>query len=175
MLSMPDNYNQSNQEQFFDAESDSGSDSTSYDRILILQMRKCVEVLSMDRKSCMTRIKMKGMIEETQIKDIDELIINHVDTLRVLMNPFLTEVKDDVPKILNIQREIESLDDNLMNKVIIMPTGHRQLLQDMPMPEGHPLIAVAKQKKSKLYRKMFEYLIKSYHDNEEKIKSYSYE
>lgn len=162
-------------EQFFDAESDSGNDSTTYDRLLIMQMKKCVDVLSMDRKSCMIRIKTKDMVEETQVKDIDELIINHVETLRVLMIPFITEVTDDVPIITQIRDKIKQLDDNLRNMIIVMPSGQRGRLEDVPMPENHPMIVVAKQKKSKLYRDMFEYLIRSYHDNEEKIKSYQYE
>jgi hypothetical protein len=162
-------------EQFFDAETDSGSDNTSYDRLLILQMKKCVEVLSMDRKSCMTRVKTNGNIEETQIRDIDELIINHVETFRILMIPFATEVTDHVSIIEELRTRIKELDDNLRNQIIRLPNGRNVKLEDLPMPENHPLIVVAKQKKSKMYREMFEYLIKSYHDNEEKIKSYSYE
>lgn len=163
------------QEQFYDAESDSGSDNTSYDRLLILQMKKCVEVLSMDRKSCMTRIKTNGNIEETQIRDIDELIINHVETFRILMIPFATEVMDDLNMIQMLRDKIRKLDEDIRNQIILLPNGKKARLEDLPMPENHPLIIVNKQKKSKMYREMFEYLIKSYHDNEEKIRSYSYE
>lgn len=162
-------------EVFYDAETDVGGDQTSYDLLIKIQMKKCCEVLSMDRKSCMTRIKTQGNIEETQIKDIDELIINHVETFRVLMMPFASEDKTDIPYIEKIMKEIEELDERVLNQIILLPNGQKAKLQDMPIPENHPIIITNKQKKSKLYRKIFEFLIRSYHDNEEKIKSYSYE
>jgi hypothetical protein len=163
------------QEIFYDAETDVGGDQTSYDLLIKIQMKKCCEVLSLDRKSCTTRIKTEGNVEEITTKDIDELIINHIETFRVLMFPFASEDKTDLPLIMKIMKEIEDLDEKILNQIILLPNGQKARLQDMPIPENHPIIITNKQKKSKLYRKMFEYLIRCYHDNEEKIKSYSYE
>src|SRR3970040_1105057 len=92
-------------EVFIEADSGFGNEKNSYETIILNQIQKCVNVLSREMTGGQIAHKESSTGTEKYFKDVRELVINHIDTLKMVMS---TYVKGDNKKQLNlIMREIE--------------------------------------------------------------------
>jgi len=143
------------------------SNKDSYEMILIQQIQNCVKVLTMDKKSCYDKIKSKGGYELMIVKDLDELIIRNVDTLRVLMNKHLQRnpnFKDEVQRIINEDKQFE-IDYN--NKDIVYQGIGKTKIGLLLLDSEHPLRRSLMTYHSKRYREMFEVLMQCFNKYKE--------
>ena len=85
--------------QFIDADDDYANDKNTFEDIVNLQIKKTADALSKELKSHVVNSKT-GLIEDNR-----QIAINHVETLKNLIYPFLE--KDTPEKIEKIYEEIK--------------------------------------------------------------------
>jgi hypothetical protein len=156
-------------ERFIDTENDTQKygQQESYESIVTRQISECVRILSQPLNSqTITRNKTNSQIDTS---DRREEVINSVDTLRMLMSPFI-EAKSDSDKIYKETNQyIEEFSNN-----IILEDGVKIKIKDSKRNNIDSLHWIELLNyKTKQARKLFEALIGSYHANKTKLAQFS--
>ncbi|MHA1481993.1 MAG: hypothetical protein ACTSQA_00970 [Candidatus Heimdallarchaeaceae archaeon] len=161
------------QDQFIDDDSNFRGEKDSYEGILLKQMQKCVEILTKDRQSCLSSRRTNRGTETSENIDLDELIINAVDTFKMLMFPFTKgSYQEDIKEILKgLKEEI----DNIGDKETMIPGVGKVKIKDAILPEGSIFMEMIKRERSKAYRRIFGILVEAYHKNKGDIAKFSSE
>lgn len=145
-------------EVFYDAENAeeiwSGKKGMTFDDILIKQINKCVEILSKE--------ELEGYKSEKnglQVEDVKEVIINSVETLRMLMstNPVYQksqQVKEILKQVDDEYKRVVSQDVKIGERII--------KVQDLTVEQTRYLFKKYKSFKAEKYRELFEVLINIY-------------
>lgn len=142
--------------QFIDVESGNyGGGKDSYETIVIEQIGKCVRVLSKEEMEGMYRRKDDGTSAYTE--DIREVIINSVETLRMLLFPFISTKKEyeDVENIINNIKDEAKRIENSNIKI----NGKSLKVSEAQIPHNHPILLRYKDFKATKYREMFGFLM----------------
>lgn len=155
------------EEQFIDAEQsqDYYNQKNSYDDILLRQIQRCVEALSKEERGGYFNNDTKVYVEDTR-----EVIINSVETMRMLLTPYIKS-NDAVDKI---KKSISEYYEQLGNTIIIQ-NGQRIKLKDARLSPTHELFQRYKDFKVECYREMFEHLMVAYQKKKGEIQALSYE
>lgn len=142
----------------------------SYETIVTKQIGECVKTLSRPLFiSTATTSKNSGSVS---LGDQREAVINSVDTLRMLMSPFLTS-KDESIKIVN---ETESFINKFGERKIRDKNGVLTQIKDSKEFNQDALVwGELFTYKVKQARKLFEALIKAYHINKTRLAEFSQE
>lgn len=138
--------------QFIDVEGGSyGGGADSYENIVIEQIGKCVRVLSKEEIMGMQRQKDNGTTAYTE--DIREVIINSVETLRMLLFPFIG-TKKEYGNVNEILKKIEEESTKISESKIKL-NGKTLMVRDAQIPGNHPILLRYKDFKANQYRMMF--------------------
>lgn len=161
---------------FIDADAPySGQHENTYEQEVLRQMRRCVDVLSREVTGGMikSRTTKTGQKEE-YIEDVRELIINGVDTFRILM---LKWIKDKEDKLLkDINEEIKKYREELGEKVMLVRGKGHVKIKNLGMVSKQSIIwRDLVDYKAEKYRKVFEILIIVYNKNKDEIARFSEE
>jgi hypothetical protein len=162
--------NSHDNEIFIDADSGFANEKNSYENLILKQMMECVKVLSreMTGGQVMHKINQNGSTEK-YIEDVRELVINHTDTLRMLL---CTYIKDNNEKQINaIKAEIESYKDKMGETVLITPMGPRKIKDIKGVAVDNPMWKEFIHFKATKYREMFEILVNAYNEQKAYIRS----
>lgn len=147
--------------QFIDAESDvsGGEGTTSYETIVLRQISHCVNVLSKEEVGGYVETTAKGT--QRYVADIREEIINSVDTLRMLIKPFILSGKEDenVKKLINDAEDYKLKLKEKYPKIFNTPAVRSEYVRY----------------KSLLYREMFSVLLIIFNRERAEIAKMSYE
>lgn len=164
--------NQDN-EIFIDAEGGFGNDKDSYEVIILKQISKCAEVLSKDMTPGQIVYKESKTGTEKYTEDINEIVINHVDTLKMLLSPYLTgtEQKDNREQIKKIIDEIDKKKKEIGEREIIIPgRGKTKLSELSGLSVDSVYWRTFVDYKAKKYREIFEILVNCYNNQKAVIR-----
>lgn len=150
---------------FIDADGGFGNDKDSYEVIILKQISKCAEVLSKDMTPGQIIYKESKTGTEKYTEDINEIVINHVDTLKMLLSPYLTgtEQKDNREQIKTIIEEIDNKKKEIGERNITIPgKGIVKLNQLSGLSVDSIYWRNFIDYKAKRYREIFEILVNCY-------------
>lgn len=157
-------------EVFIDADSGFQNEKNSYEVIILRQLTECVKVLSreMTGGQVIHKTNQTGTTEK-YIEDVRELVINHVDTLRMLLCTYIE--KDNKKQIEKINKEIKHY-KNVMGEVTVQTTvGPKKMKELKNIPVDNPAWKDFINFKAKKYREMFEVLVNAYNEQKAYIRS----
>lgn len=162
-------------ERYIDADEHGPEGTTSYEQEILRHMRRCIDVLSKEVTGGVikTRVLKTGK-QENYIEDVKHLIINHVDTLRILLKPFLKD--DDIKKIKKIKKQIKNFKDIIDNKLKFVPGIGNIKFKDLTfISVDEPQYKKFYEYKAEKHRKIFELLVYAYHKSKKEIEAFSEE
>lgn len=163
--------NSHDNEIFIDADAGFQTESNSYEVLLLKQMHECVKTLSreMTGGQIMEKTTKSGSTEK-YVEDVRELVINHVDALRMLMSSY---IKGDNKKQLEaIMKEIKEYKEKMMNTEITIPGRGKIKIGDFKgVPADHPIWKDFIHFKALRYREIFEILANAYNEEKAYIRS----
>jgi len=155
---------------YIDAESGYKNEKNTFDQIVLEQIRECVKVLSRGTLVKSANPK-KDSVDAILSKDSRELIIDHVDTLRILLIPFTKEKAQE--KIDELKKEIKEYVEDLEEKEIIVYGKGKQKVGEAGLDiKAKPMQELLSFKCWK-HRKMFEVLIGVYNKRKIDIERFS--
>jgi hypothetical protein len=157
-------------EVFIDADSGFTNEKNSYENLILLQMQKCTNVLSREMTGGQIIHKEGVGGVEKYIEDVRELVINHIDTLRMLM---CTYIKDENKKSLNaIMKEIEDYKKEIGEIEINIPgRGPTKMKLIKGVHVDNPIWKEFISFKALKYRDIFEVLVNSYNEQRAYLRS----
>ena len=157
--------------QFIDAEEEDYGDGTqTYEQIITKQIQRCVDVLSKEVRSGYNKGSNKTGV--VYVEDTRELIINSVETLRMLMSPFFK----DPTELNKLKEEIENYIKTLEDKKVLQDGGETIRVGDLPVIDKESFIAKQLSEfQMRKYRQMFEVLVNLYHNIKSELAALSYE
>lgn len=157
------------QESFIDADAGFSNDKNSYDGIILKQIQNCVDVLSREMTGGQVIHKASNTGVEKYVEDVRELVINHVDSLKMLMANYIKgKNKTQIKKILT---EIEEYKKDMgEKKVLIKGQGYIQVKDIKTVYVDSPIWKEYINYKSQKYREVFEVLILIYNNSKAEIK-----
>ena len=162
--------NNHDNEVFIDADAGFSNDKDSYDTILLNQINNCVKVLSREMTGGQVMHKETKTGTEKYMEDVRELVINHVDTLRMLLASYIEGDNKDQLKI--ITDEINDYKKELMKtKVVIAGRGEVEMGTIKGMSADNPIMKEYINFKALRYRDIFEILIACYNKKKAYIRS----
>lgn len=166
---MPDEKNYDN-EVFIDADGGFSNEKDSYENIILKQINECVKVLSREMTGGQIMHKETRTGTEKYIEDVRELVVNHVDTLRMLLGFY---IKGENKKQLNkVKKEIEDYKEKIGNNTIIVPgRGPIKVSDFKGLSTESPYWKDFINFKAIKYREIFEILVVSYNEGKAEIKS----
>ena len=155
---------------FIDADSGFGNEKNSYEVIILNQITACVRVLSREMTGGQIMYKESSSGTEKYIEDVRELVINHVDTLKMLMTTYVKgKNKQQLNMILN---EIEEYKDELLDTNKVVPgKGIVKLRNIKGINPTDPIWKEFIHHKALRYREVFEILVCSYNEEKAYIRS----
>ena len=157
-------------EVFIDADSGFQNENNSYENIILKQMMECVRVLSreMTGGQVMHKTNQNGSTEK-YVEDVRELVINHTDTLRMLL---CTYIKDNnLTQINQLKKEIEDYKKQMGETIVITPLGPKKMKEIKGVPVDNPMWKEFIHFKAQKYREMFEVLVNAYNEQKAYIRS----
>jgi hypothetical protein len=157
-------------EVFIDADSGFSNEKDSYEALILKQMAKCAEVLSRDMTPGQVVHKESKTGTEKYLEDVPEIVINHIDTLRMLL---CTYIKDHNKKQIDIiLNEIKEFKEQIGERKIILPGKGHIHLKDIKGVDSHSIhwkeFVVFKALK---HREMFEVLVNCYNEQKAEIRA----
>lgn len=165
-----------NDEQFIDADAPYGKE-TNFEQEVIRQMRRCNDTLSKEVTGGTMKVRLtKSGQQETYIEDVHELVINCVDTFRILLQHFIKKKQGHQDKIDKIKTDIKDYKDVLGERKMIVPGVG--LIKIKEIGVIHRESAVWRELlsyKTDKYRELYEVLIAVYTDNKAEIAQFSEE
>lgn len=166
---MPEEPNYNN-EIFIDADAGFTNEKNSYENLILLQIQSCVKVLSREMTGGQIIHKTSNTGTEKYIEDVRELVINHVDALRMLMTTYVKGKNQEQLKI--ILKEIETYKDTIgENEIIIPGKGKVKIKSIKGMAPDNPIWKDFINFKALKYREIFEILVSAYNDQKAYIRS----
>ena len=159
-----------NNEVFIDAEDGFSSEKDSYENIILRQINECVKVLSREMTGGQVIHKETKTGTEKYLEDVRELVVNHVDTLRMLLCVY---VKGDNKKQLELVKvEIEDYKKQIGENIIVVPgRGEVKVANFKGMSAENPYMKDFTNFKAMKYREIFEILVMSYNEQKAHIRS----
>ncbi len=161
-------------EQFIDADAPYSKES-NFEQEILRQMRRCDDNLSKELTGGTVRVRMtKTGQQETYIEDVHELVINSVDTFRILIQHFIKEKhKEKIEKIYN---DIKEFQEDLGEKTTMVRGIGMVKIKDIVMlhresPVWREFILF----KTNKHREIYQILIQVYNDNKAEIAKFSEE
>jgi hypothetical protein len=156
---------------FIDADAGFINESNSFEIVIVKQIQKCVEVLSREMTGGQVIHKTgPGGSTEKYVEDVRELVINHVDTLRMLMSTF---IEGDNKKALN--KTLTDIDDykkELLQRKTIIPGRGLVKLEDIKnIHVDSPVWKEFIHYKAVKYRDVFEILVNAYNKSKADIRA----
>src|SRR3972149_9946279 len=91
--------------EFIDADAGFTNEKNSYEELIIRQMNECVKVLSREMTGGQVIYKQGVSGNEKYIEDVRELVINHIDALKMLMTTYVK--KENKKQLDTILEEIK--------------------------------------------------------------------
>jgi hypothetical protein len=166
---MPEENNRDN-EVFIDADAGFSNEKNSYETIILNQINACVKVLSREMTGGQVVHKAGPTGVEKYIEDVRELVINHIDALRMLMCVY---IKADNKKSLdNILKEIDDYKKDMGDKKVLIPgQGDVQIKNIKGMNVDNPIWKEFIHFKALKYREIFEVLVSAYNDKKAEIRA----
>lgn len=157
-------------DQFIDPESDFVGDKNNYEEIVISQIKETAKILSQDLTIVIIQNKDSGMSYK---EDKRKIAINHIITLRSLMNPFLKKPELDKLKIIdeNFKKYLEEYGNKT---TLIKGKGYIAFKNLIHNPQSIPYNQLM-EKKIDVSREIFDLLVISYKKNKDEIASFSVE
>ena len=161
---------QDNREVFIDADEGFSSEKNSYEQLILKQINECMKVLSKEMTGGQVVHKASLTGVEKYIEDVRELVINHVDTLRMLL---CTYIKDDNQNQINIiLKEIKDHENKIKERKMILPGKGQIALKDIKgISPDNVIWKEYIHYKALRYREIFEILIMSYNQQKAYIRS----
>lgn len=135
----------------------------TYESIVVIQIKKCSDILSKEMIGGYYATNPKGNTEK-YIDDVKENAINAVDVLRMLLQPFTGGVDDE--RIIKLMDEINMHKLEIVNKYRIR--ANMVISGTLPHKEFTEYKAVK-------YRELFSILVNIYHKRKADIASMSTE
>jgi hypothetical protein len=158
-------------EVFIDADAGFTNEKNSYETLILTQMHECVKVLSreMTGGQVISKMNKSGSVEK-YVEDVRELVINHVDALRMLM---CTYIKDDnADQLKKVLEEIEEYKNNLLDTKTVVPGKGEVKIKDIKgIHVDNPMWKEFINFKAKKYREIFEILMSVYNKQKAYIRS----
>ena len=157
-------------EVFIDADAGFSNEKNSYETIILNQINACVRVLS--REMTGGQIVHKDGVGgvEKYIEDVRELVINHIDTLRMLMSVY---IDGNNKKVLDkVLEEIDKFKEDMGDKKILIHGKGEVKLKDMKgLHVDSPIWKEFIHYKASRYREIFEVLVNAYNKHKADIRS----
>jgi hypothetical protein len=160
--------------EFIDAESGFMNEKDTYDALIVSQIKVCVDNLSKEMIGGHIQYKKDETGVSKYVEDVRELIINSVDTLKMLL---VTYMSDDYKKILDKKlKEIENYKAEIMSRTILTRDKGYVKVSTLPgLAVDHPLMKEFLQYKALKYRDIFELLVNCYNKKKAYLKSLEFE
>ena len=159
-----------NDEVFIDADSGFSSEKNSYENLILKQMLECVKVMSREMTGGQVVHKTgPGGNVEKYIEDVRELVINHIDTLRMLLCTYIEGSNKDA--IDKIKKDIDEFKDRIGETMIITPKGNMKMKDIRGVAVDNPMWKEYIHYKANKYREMFEVLVNAYNQQKAYIRS----
>lgn len=159
--------------QFVDPDSEyMNSDKNSYEEIVLNQIRETAKVLSGDLTPVMITNQKTG---HSYTEDRRKVAINHVSTLRHLINPFMKETSEEKIALNEIDNEIKEYLNEFGNKKTMVRgkgvVSYKDLVHNAQSIPYQQLMEF----KSDKYQLMFGILVNFYKKNKDEIAAHSFE
>lgn len=149
-----------------DGEAQSFNQVNDYDAIILAQVKRCIDLLSKERRGYYSQARIESAI----IPDIKEEIINSINAFYLLMMPYL---KDKAKKeIQRIKAEDEQQFNVLLEQTIRTPKGVMKIKDAGIMPLNNPQVWDFKQSQVNRYEKIFEMLLGCYEEEQAIIRAH---
>lgn len=157
-------------EQFIDEDSGYSNQKNSYEEIVLRQIRETAVLLSKDLIG--SRTKQDGRMF-TRTDDLRKAAYSSVDTLRMLLIPF---IKDDATKdkIENIKEQIKDYLEKIGNKEILL-RGKKIKIKDTILDSNDVNYNLLWEFKLDKARELFEILVSGYQKNKSYLASFETE
>ena len=156
-------------EVFIDADAGFANEKNSYETIILNQINACVRILSREMTGGqIVHREGTGGIEK-YIEDVREMVINHVDALKMLMSVY---IDGNNKKIIDkIQSEIEERKKTIgETKVVVPGKGIVKLDTIKGVHVDSPIWKEFIHYKALRYREMFEVLVNCYNKHKSDIR-----
>ena len=155
---------------FIDADSGFGNEKDSYETIILNQISACVKVLSREMTGGQIMHKETKTGTEKYMEDVRELVINHVDTLRMVL---CTYIKGDNKKqLVKVKQEIEDYKKKIGENIIMVPgKGEVKISNFKGLSADNPYMKDFTNFKAVKYREIFEILVACYNEEKAYIRS----
>jgi hypothetical protein len=159
-----------NNEVFIDADSGFANEKNSYEVIILNQINACVRVLSREMTGGQVMHKETKTGTENYMEDVRELVIMHVDTLRMLMCTYIKDHnKEQIDMLL---QALEDYKIAMGEKQILVPgKGLVSVKNFKGFDVEHPIWKEYINFKALKFREMFEVLVNAYNEQKAFIRS----
>jgi hypothetical protein len=156
---------------FIDADAGFSSEKNSFENLILRQILECTKVLSREMTGGQVIHKTdKTGASEKYIEDVRELVINHVDTLKMLMSSYVENKNLD--RLGVIIKEIEDYRNKMLETRTIIPGKGEVKFKDIKgIHVEHPLWKEFINFKAQKYREVFEILVGTYNDRRAYLRS----
>jgi len=160
--------------EFIDADSGFMNEKDSYDALIMSQIKVCVDNLSKEMIGGHVMYKKDETGIQKYIEDVRELIINSVDTLKMLL---VTYMSDEYKSVLNKKlKEIEDYKAEIMKReMLVLGKGIVKVSTLPGLTVDHPIMKEFLQFKALKYRDIFELLVNCYNKKKAYLKSLEFE
>jgi hypothetical protein len=157
-------------EVFIDADSGFASEKNSYENLIIRQILECAKILSREMTGGQVIYKAGVNGTEKYVEDVRELVINHIETLKMLMSTYIKGGnKIQLNKIL---AEVEEHKKEIGEKEVIVPGKGKIKLGDFKgINVDNPVWKEFVHFKAIRYREIFEILCNCYNEEKSYIRS----
>lgn len=147
---------------FIDAESDYNGGSNTFENIVVKQIQRCVDYLS--KETVGGQVKQRSTAQgykEDYVEDVRAKTINAIDTLRILMDPFIGEDhKKEVDGIIeDIQKRRTAIGER---KTLIAGKGEVKIKDLVLVDPNSTYWKELMEYKYDKHRKLFEILVAVY-------------
>lgn len=156
-------------EMFIDADAGFSNEKDNYETIILNQINACVKILSREMTGGQVVHKAGPTGVEKYIEDVRELVINHIDALKMLMTNYIKSNNKEQIKL--ILKEIEDYKEKVGEINTIIPNrGIVKLKNIKGMAVDNPIWKEFIHFKAQKYREMFEILICCYNEQKAHIR-----
>ena len=156
--------------EFIDADAGFTNEKNSYEELIIRQMNECVKVLSREMTGGQVIYKQGVSGNEKYIEDVRELVINHIDALKMLMTTYVKG--ENKRQLITILKEIEDKKKGILGaNIIIRGRGQVKLGDLKGVHVDNPMWKEFIHFKALRYREIFEILVSAYNDQKSYIRS----
>jgi hypothetical protein len=156
-------------EVFIDADSGFGNEKDSYETIILNQINACVKVLSREMTGGQVMYKETKTGNEKYMEDVRELVINHVDTLRMVLCTYITG--SNKQQLDTVKQEIVDYKNKIgENKILVPGKGEISVANFKGMHADHPYMKDFTNFKAMKYREIFEILVACYNEKKADIR-----